>query len=57
MSFNVRSEPIVHSPQDAYRCFMRTDIDVLVLENCILRKEAQPPFQEQGDWRKEYELD
>jgi carbamoyltransferase len=56
-SFNVRGEPIVHSPQDAYRCFMRTDIDVLVLENCILRKEAQPPFQEQGDWRKEYELD
>jgi len=56
-SFNVRGEPIVHSPQDAYRCFMRTDIDMLVLENCVLRKEAQPPFQEQGDWRQEYELD
>ena len=56
-SFNVRGEPIVHSPQDAYQCFMRTDIDVLVLENCILRKEEQPPFQDKGDWRKEYELD
>ena len=56
-SFNVRGEPIVHSPQDAYRCFMRTDIDLLVLENCILRKEEQPQFQEKGDWRKEYELD
>lgn len=56
-SFNVRGEPIVHSPQDAYRCFMRTDIDLLVLENCLLRKEQQPPFQERGDWRREYELD
>jgi carbamoyltransferase len=56
-SFNVRGEPIVHSPQDAYRCFMRTNIDLLVLENCILHKEKQPPFQEKGDWRKEYELD
>lgn len=56
-SFNVRGEPIVHAPQDAYACFMRTDIDVLVLENCILRKESQPPFQEKGDWRTEYELD
>ena len=40
-SFNVRSEPIVCSPEDAYRCFMMTDMDVLVLENCILRKETQ----------------
>ncbi|MBA7474700.1 Decarbamoylnovobiocin carbamoyltransferase [subsurface metagenome] len=56
-SFNVRGEPIVHSPQDAYRCFMRTDIDLLVLENCLLRKQQQPPFQERGDWRREYELD
>ncbi len=56
-SFNVRGEPIVHSPQDAYRCFMRTDIDVLVLENCLLQKDEQPPFREKGDWRKEYELD
>lgn len=56
-SFNVRGEPIVHSPQDAYRCFMRTDIDLLVLENCLLRKQEQPEFKEQGDWRREYELD
>lgn len=56
-SFNVRGEPIVHSPQDAYRCFMRTDIDLLVLENCLLRKQQQPAFEEQGDWRQEYELD
>ncbi|HEX6178507.1 MAG TPA: carbamoyltransferase [Thermoanaerobaculia bacterium] len=41
-SFNVRGEPIVCSPEDAYRCFMETDIDVLVLENCILTKEEQP---------------
>jgi carbamoyltransferase len=56
-SFNVRGEPIVCSPLDAYKCFMRTDIDLLVMENCILRKEEQPKFEEGGDWREEYELD
>ncbi len=56
-SFNVRGEPIVCTPQDAYRCFMRTEMDVLVLENFILRKEDQPELVEQGDWREEYELD
>jgi carbamoyltransferase len=56
-SFNVRGEPIVCSPADAYRCFMRTDMDVLVLEDCVLFKERQPPFVEEGDWRDEYELD
>ena len=56
-SFNVRGEPIVCSPQDAYRCFMRTEIDLLVLENCLLEKSAQPAFEEQADWRDEYELD
>jgi len=56
-SFNVRGEPIVCSPEDAYRCFMRTQMDVLVMENCILYKEDQPPFIEQKDWREEYELD
>lgn len=56
-SFNVRGEPIVCTPQDAYRCFMRTDMDVLVLENCILYKEDQPLFSDNIDWRKEYELD
>jgi carbamoyltransferase len=56
-SFNVRGEPIVCTPEDAYRCFMRTEMDLLVLENCILVKEAQPPFIEKGDWRDELELD
>jgi carbamoyltransferase len=56
-SFNVRGEPIVCSPQDAYKCLMRTDIDILVLENCILYKEEQPTFEESTNWREEYELD
>jgi carbamoyltransferase len=56
-SFNVRSEPIVCSPDDAYRCFLRTAIDVLVLENCILYKERQRPLQEDADWQREFELD
>ena len=56
-SFNVRGEPIVCSPEDAYRCFMRTEMDVLVMENMILYKEEQPPFEEKEDWRNEYELD
>ena len=56
-SFNVRSEPIVCTPEDAYVCFMRTGIDTLVLEDCILEKSAQPDFEEDRDWRAEYELD
>ncbi|MGH9197419.1 MAG: carbamoyltransferase C-terminal domain-containing protein, partial [Acidimicrobiia bacterium] len=56
-SFNVRGEPIVCSPQDAYRCFMRTEMDVLVLENCVLEKVKQPPLANDTDWRKEFELD
>jgi carbamoyltransferase len=56
-SFNVRGEPIVCTPRDAYVCFMRTDLDVLVLENCVLFKEAQPAFTETEDWRTKYELD
>jgi carbamoyltransferase len=56
-SFNVRGEPIVCSPEDAYRCFMRTEMDVLVLENCVLEKGRQTPWQEQGDWRREFGLD
>ena len=43
-SFNVRGEPIVCTPEDAYRCFMRTEMDLLVLENCVLEKAAQPPL-------------
>lgn len=56
-SFNVRGEPIVESPLDAYRCFMRTEMDVLVLENFVLRKEHQPQFNDAIDWRQVYELD
>ncbi len=56
-SFNVRGEPIVCSPADAYRCFMRTEMDLLVLENCILYKDRQPAWKESGDWRKEFGLD
>jgi carbamoyltransferase len=56
-SFNVRGEPIVCTPDDAYRCFMRTEMDMLVLEDCILWKHRQPALQEDRDWRKEYELD
>ncbi|HEX8651071.1 MAG TPA: carbamoyltransferase [Pyrinomonadaceae bacterium] len=53
-SFNVRSEPIVCTPEDAYRCFMRTEMDYLVLEDFILDKRAQPALEEAGDWRQEF---
>lgn len=56
-SFNVRGEPIVCTPKDAYLCFMRTEMDALVLENCILLKDQQPPHVETSDWRKEHVLD
>jgi carbamoyltransferase len=56
-SFNVRGEPIVGSPADAYRCFMRTEMDLLVLENCVLLKSEQTPLENDADWRKEFELD
>ena len=56
-SFNVRGEPIVCTPEDAYRCFMRTEMDYLVMENVILTKEDQPAWDEDGDWRQEFELD
>ncbi len=56
-SFNVRGEPIVESPEDALRCFLRTEMDILVMGNLLLRKEDQPAVQEMTDWRKEYELD
>jgi carbamoyltransferase len=56
-SFNVRGEPIVCSPEDAYRCFMRTEMDMLVLEDCVLLKDEQPPMPDNGSWRNEYELD
>jgi carbamoyltransferase len=56
-SFNVRGEPIVGSPQDAYRCFMRTEMDVLVLENFVCEKQRQQPLVEDIEWRKEFVLD
>ena len=56
-SFNVRGEPIVCSPQDAYRCFMRTEMDLLVMEDCLLWKSEQPDFHEAENWRTQYELD
>ena len=56
-SFNVRGEPIVSTPEDAYRCFMRTEMDMLVLENCILLKAQQKPLEGDSDWKKEFELD
>ena len=56
-SFNVRGEPIVESPLDAYKCFMRTEMDFLVLGNFILNKNEQPNFNDNIDWREKYELD
>ncbi|MGC5000966.1 carbamoyltransferase family protein [Streptomyces sp. DT203] len=56
-SFNVRGEPIVNSPHDAYTCFMRTGIDVLAIGNFLLDKADQPRWQEPGDWREEIPLD
>ena len=56
-SFNVRGEPIVMTPLDAYRCFMRTHIDYLVLGSFVLAKGDQPEWQEEGDWRTEFQLD
>lgn len=56
-SFNVRGEPIVCSPADGYRCFMRTHIDALVLYPFLLHKDEQPEWKESGDWRTEFQLD
>jgi len=56
-SFNVRGEPIVCTPDDAYRCFMRTEIDFLVLGPFLLDKAKQPEWREEGDWRQEFQLD
>jgi carbamoyltransferase len=56
-SFNVRGEPIVCTPEEAYLCFMRTEMDALVLEDCVLLKEEQPPLRDDVDWRSQYELD
>ena len=56
-SFNVRGEPIVCTPEHAYLCFMRTNMDYLLLGNCLLKKQEQKPLDKDIDWLKEYELD
>lgn len=56
-SFNVRGEPIVCTPEDAYRCFMRTDMDALVLENFLLRKTDQADWQDKEAWQEVFSLD
>lgn len=56
-SFNVRGEPIVESPEDAYKCFMRTEMDYLILGSFILNKIDQPPFVENENWIQEFTLD
>ena len=56
-SFNVRGEPIVESPLDAYKCFMRTEMDILALGNFLLYKEEQPEFHDNINWKQKYELD
>jgi len=56
-SFNVRGEPLVCTPQDAYQCFMRTEMDYLVLENCLLSKHNQPVWAKDEAWKQEFELD
>jgi carbamoyltransferase len=56
-SFNVRGEPIVCTPADAYQCFMRTHIDYLVLGPYLLDKTTQPPWKETEEWRDQFQLD
>ncbi len=56
-SFNVRGEPIVNTPNDAYRCFMRTEMDYLVIGNYLFRKQDQPEWQEKDNWKEEFVLD
>lgn len=56
-SFNVRGEPIVMSPENAYLCFMRTEMDYLVMGPFLLDKKNQPALKDDADWRKQYELD
>jgi carbamoyltransferase len=56
-SFNVRGEPIVCTPEDAYRCFMRTEMDYLIMGNYLLDKTEQRPMKEDSEWRKKFELD
>jgi carbamoyltransferase len=56
-SFNVRGEPIVCTPEDAYRCFMRTEMDYLVMGDFLFEKKAQPAWDDSSKWKEEYTLD
>jgi carbamoyltransferase len=56
-SFNVRGEPIVCTPEDAYKCFMRTEMDALVLGNYVLEKQEQGEFVEDVAWQEVFQLD
>jgi len=56
-SFNVRGEPLVCTPQEAYRCFMRTEMDYLVMGSFLLNKKDQKPVAGDSNWQKEFELD
>ncbi|WP_415397872.1 carbamoyltransferase [Sulfurimonas sp. CS5] len=56
-SFNVRGEPIVCTPEDSYRCFMRTEMDMLVINNYVMLKNKQPNYQDKGNWQEEFKLD
>jgi carbamoyltransferase len=56
-SFNVRGEPIVCTPDDAYRCFMRTEMDYLIIENFIMSKADQPHWERDDSWKDEFALD
>ena len=56
-SFNVRGEPIVCNPEEAYRCFMRTEMDYLIMNNFIFNKSDQPPWAHHDPWRDEFKLD
>jgi carbamoyltransferase len=56
-SFNVRGEPIICTPEDAYRCFMRTEMDFLVVGNYVFDKHEQPEWMEKDNWKEEFTLD
>ena len=56
-SFNVRGEPIVCTPEDAYRCFMRTEMDYLVIGDYLFAKQEQPAWEQKDNWKEEFILD
>lgn len=56
-SFNVRGEPVVCTPEDAYRCFLRTEMEYLVVENCLLKRTDQAAIPQTEEWKKEFALD